>query len=260
MVPFAARLRPASPYSPRPRARSSKRQPPAPTATGKQGAASTVDPYATKAAIDVLRRGGNAVDAAVAAAAVLGVVEPYSAGIGGGGFMVIRTPAGKLATIDGRETAPGRLHRDLAAGERRRDRLRGGGHQRARRRRPGHPRDLGARAEPLRLAAARARAQARGAARAARLRRRRDAAGADGGQRRALRRLPRHRGALPARRRADPGRRDAAQPRPGGNHGADGAPRRPAGLLPPRGGQGPRRHRAQAASARGRRRATSAPA
>ena len=77
-----------------------------PTATGAGGSAATVDPYATKAAIDVLRRGGNAVDAAVAAAGVLGVVEPYSAGIGGGGFMVIRRPGGQVVTIDGREFAP----------------------------------------------------------------------------------------------------------------------------------------------------------
>jgi gamma-glutamyltranspeptidase / glutathione hydrolase len=79
---------------------------PEPTARGKGGAAASVDPYATKAAISVLRKGGNAVDAAIAAAAVLGVVEPYSSGIGGGGFMVIRTPQGKLDTIDGREYAP----------------------------------------------------------------------------------------------------------------------------------------------------------
>ncbi len=77
-----------------------------PTARGKGGAVATVDPYATRAAIRVLRNGGNAVDAAVTAAAVLGVVEPYSSGIGGGGFMVIRTPRGRLETFDGREFAP----------------------------------------------------------------------------------------------------------------------------------------------------------
>src|SRR5215207_6665668 len=61
---------------------------------------------APTAAIDVLKHGGNAVDATVAAAGVLGVTEPYSSGIGGGGFMVIRTPRGKVTTIDGREKAP----------------------------------------------------------------------------------------------------------------------------------------------------------
>ncbi len=77
-----------------------------PTATGSGGAAATVDVLATKAAIDTLKRGGNAVDGAVAAAGVLGVTEPFSAGIGGGGFMVIRTRRGEVTTIDGRETAP----------------------------------------------------------------------------------------------------------------------------------------------------------
>src|SRR6185295_8564290 len=66
------------------------------TAQGSGGAAATVDSVATGAARDVLRKGGNAVDAAVAAAAVLGVTEPYSSGIGGGGFMVIRRPNGKV--------------------------------------------------------------------------------------------------------------------------------------------------------------------
>jgi gamma-glutamyltranspeptidase/glutathione hydrolase len=76
------------------------------SAQGSGGAAATVDSVATDAAIDVLRRGGNAVDAAVAAASVLGVTEPFSSGIGGGGFMMIRTPRGRITTIDSRERAP----------------------------------------------------------------------------------------------------------------------------------------------------------
>jgi gamma-glutamyltranspeptidase/glutathione hydrolase len=81
-----------------------------PTANGTRGAAASVDPLATQAAIDVLAAGGNAFDAAVAAAGVLGVVEPYSCGIGGGGFMVIRDGrTGKITTIDSREKAPGAM-------------------------------------------------------------------------------------------------------------------------------------------------------
>ncbi len=77
-----------------------------PTSTGSGGAAASVDELATRTAVETLREGGNAVDAAVASASVLGVTEPFSAGIGGGGFMLIRTPEGKVKTIDGRETAP----------------------------------------------------------------------------------------------------------------------------------------------------------
>jgi gamma-glutamyltranspeptidase / glutathione hydrolase len=77
-----------------------------PTQIGHGGAAASVETIATKAAIDTLKQGGNAIDAAVAAAGVLGVTEPFSCGVGGGGFMVIRTADGKVTTIDGRETAP----------------------------------------------------------------------------------------------------------------------------------------------------------
>ncbi|MDH3398747.1 MAG: gamma-glutamyltransferase [Acidimicrobiia bacterium] len=78
-----------------------------PVAVGTGGAVATVDPLATEAGLAILRSGGNAVDAAVAAAAVLGVTEPYSAGIGGGGFMVIYlADGGEVVTIDGREEAP----------------------------------------------------------------------------------------------------------------------------------------------------------
>ena len=81
-----------------------------PTAVGTGGAAASVERLATEAAVGILRRGGNAVDAAVASAAVLGVTEPFSCGIGGGGFMVIRTAGGRVTTIDGRETAPMAMH------------------------------------------------------------------------------------------------------------------------------------------------------
>jgi gamma-glutamyltranspeptidase/glutathione hydrolase len=78
-----------------------------PTATGHGGAVATVDRLATEEATAILRRGGNAVDAAVAAAAVLGVTEPFSCGVGGGGFMTIfRASDGRVTTIDHRETAP----------------------------------------------------------------------------------------------------------------------------------------------------------
>ena len=90
--------------------------PKTPTAEGTGGSAATIDPLATKAAVDVLRSGGNAVDAAVAAAGVLGVVEPFSCGIGGGGFMVIYDAKHRrVDTVDSRETAPGGLKEDAFA-------------------------------------------------------------------------------------------------------------------------------------------------
>jgi gamma-glutamyltranspeptidase/glutathione hydrolase len=81
--------------------------PKVPEMVGYGGAVSSVDRDASQAGIDVLRRGGNAADAAIAVAAMLGVVEPYTSGIGGGGFFVWHDGrTGQVSTIDGREAAP----------------------------------------------------------------------------------------------------------------------------------------------------------
>jgi gamma-glutamyltranspeptidase/glutathione hydrolase len=78
-----------------------------PVATGTGGAVATISEPASQAAIAILNEGGNAIDAAVAAAATLGVTDPFSCGIGGGGFMVIYLAKDKrVITIDHRETAP----------------------------------------------------------------------------------------------------------------------------------------------------------
>lgn len=74
-------------------------------ATGANVAA-TVHPLASQAALQVFRQGGNAIDSAIAAALCLGVVDGHNSGIGGGCLMLIRTAAGAIHAIDGRETAP----------------------------------------------------------------------------------------------------------------------------------------------------------
>src|SRR5215218_5259342 len=84
-----------------------------PLSRGTGGAVTSVDPEATRIGLRVLKRGGNAVDAAIATAAALGVTEPYSSGIGGGGYFVFYNAAkGKVQTIDGRETAPAGITSD----------------------------------------------------------------------------------------------------------------------------------------------------
>lgn len=83
------------------------------TARGTGGAVSSVDVNASRIGRDVLARGGNAADAAVAMASALGVSEPYSAGIGGGGYFVFyNAKTKKVSTIDGRETAPAGITAD----------------------------------------------------------------------------------------------------------------------------------------------------
>ena len=78
-----------------------------PVATGSGGAVASAEFNASKAGIEVLKSGGNAIDAAVAVASTLGVTEPFVAGPGGGGFMVIYlAKTHQVVTIDGREMCP----------------------------------------------------------------------------------------------------------------------------------------------------------
>lgn len=79
---------------------------------------SVANPYAAKAAADVLRAGGHAVDAAIAAHTVLGLVEPQSSGLGGGAFMLVYDrEANKLSAYNGRERAPATATGNLFAAE-----------------------------------------------------------------------------------------------------------------------------------------------
>ena len=72
-----------------------------------QAAIATAHPVATEAGLEIMAAGGNAFDAAVAVSATLAVVEPYSSGIGGGGFWLLhRESDGRQVMIDGREKAP----------------------------------------------------------------------------------------------------------------------------------------------------------
>lgn len=78
-----------------------------------RGAVATVHPVASEAAIRAFAEGGNAVDAAVAAALMLGVVDGENSGIGGGCFALVRLADGRLVALDGRETAPAAATRDM---------------------------------------------------------------------------------------------------------------------------------------------------
>src|SRR6187431_586485 len=70
-------------------------------------------PLASQIGADIMKKGGNAVDAAIAVGLALAVVYPEAGNIGGGGFMLIRKPDGKAVNIDYREMAPAAAHRDV---------------------------------------------------------------------------------------------------------------------------------------------------
>jgi gamma-glutamyltranspeptidase/glutathione hydrolase len=79
----------------------------------RNGMVVSASELASEVGVEVLKKGGNAVDAAVATGFALAVVYPQAGNLGGGGFMVIRFPDGKATSIDFREKAPGKAHRDM---------------------------------------------------------------------------------------------------------------------------------------------------
>jgi gamma-glutamyltranspeptidase/glutathione hydrolase len=80
---------------------------------GAHGMIATDEELASRAGVEILQRGGNAVDAAVATAFALAVVEPAAGNIGGGGFMLVRMADGRAGFLDYREVAPGKATRDM---------------------------------------------------------------------------------------------------------------------------------------------------
>lgn len=90
----------------------------APVATGASAMVTTDAPLATRAGLEMLRAGGNAIDAAIATAFVLAVVYPEAGNIGGGGFLVTRMADGTAAALDFREKAPLAATRDMFLDER----------------------------------------------------------------------------------------------------------------------------------------------
>ena len=79
----------------------------------ENGAVVSAHPLASKAGVEILKKGGNAVDAAIATQLALAVVYPGAGNLGGGGFMIASLTDGKLLALDYREMAPGKAHRDM---------------------------------------------------------------------------------------------------------------------------------------------------
>ena len=84
-----------------------------PDAINYNGMVVSSNKYASEIGVNVLKSGGNAIDAAIAVSFALAVVHPGAGNIGGGGFMIIRTAEGDVTAIDFREKAPGAAYKDM---------------------------------------------------------------------------------------------------------------------------------------------------
>jgi len=87
---------------------------------GSNGMVASRSTLASQVGVEIMRAGGNAVDAAVATAFALAVTYPSAGNLGGGGFVLVRLPDGKVVTLDHRETAPASAYRDMYLDEKRR--------------------------------------------------------------------------------------------------------------------------------------------
>jgi len=83
------------------------------TVIAKNGAVASAHPLASKVGVEIMKRGGNAIDAAIAMQFALAVVYPNAGNLGGGGFMVARLASGETVSLDYREMAPSAAHRDM---------------------------------------------------------------------------------------------------------------------------------------------------
>src|SRR5271157_85686 len=109
-LPFRAEAQAANEFHDRP---DIPKEWPSEPVRGAHGMVATDESLASQAGVEILKRGGNAVDAAVATAFALAVVEPAAGNIGGGGFMLVRLANGKTNFFDYREMAPGKATREM---------------------------------------------------------------------------------------------------------------------------------------------------